>query len=130
MPKNLINNLIHPELSYQLVGILFDVYNTIGPGFQEKYYYRAIREAFKIKNIKFKEQLFIPLKYGDVSIGRYYIDFIVEDKIALEIKKGDKFTKTNIEQLYAYLKATNLKLGILVNFTSDGIKFKRIVNLN
>jgi len=57
------------------------------------------------------------------------IDFLVEDKILVEIKKGNYFSKKNIEQVYAYLKATGLKLAILANFTSTGVKFRRILNL-
>jgi len=70
-----------------------------------------------------------PLAYGGKTIGRYYLDFLIADKIVLEIKKGDRFLKTNIDQVYAYLKRFNLKLGILANFTKGGLKFKRIVNV-
>ncbi len=62
-------------------------------------------------------------------IGRYYLDFLVERRIILEIKKTDYFSKKNIEQVNAYLKITNLKLAILANFTPDGIKFMRLVNI-
>jgi len=58
------------------------------------------------------------------------MDFIIEDKIVLEIKKGERFLKQNIDQLYRYLKAGDLQLGILANFTSRGLQFKRIVNLH
>lgn len=58
-----------------------------------------------------------------------YIDFIINNKIILEIKKGDRFIKSNIDQIYSYLKVTGLKLGILANFTRKGIQFKRMVNL-
>ena len=125
-----MTDLIYPELSYKLVGILFDVYNELGSGFQEKYYYRGIREALKTANLSFKEQQFIPLKYKESKIGHYFIDFVVEEKIVLEIKQGERFLKGNINQVYGYLMAQNLKLGILVNFTRDGIKFKRILNID
>ena len=122
--------LIHPELSYRIVGILCDVYNTLGFGYQEKYYYKAIKEELRNNGLLFKEQAHIPLQYKDANIGRYFVDFIVDNKIVLEIKKGDRFSKTNIEQTYAYLKATGLQLGILVNFTSDGIEFRKVLNLD
>lgn len=57
------------------------------------------------------------------------MDFVVEDKIVLEIKRGDYFRRSNIDQIKGYLEATDLKLGILINFTNKGLKYKRIVNL-
>ena len=77
-------DLIYPDLCYRIIGILFDVYNELGIGYQEKYYQRAIASAFNNNKIK---------------------------------------------QVFAYLRATNLKLGILANFTNSGIKFKRILNI-
>ncbi len=62
-------------------------------------------------------------------VGRYYFDFLIEDKIILEIKVRNYFSKKDIEQLNSYLKATRLKLGIIAHFTRAGVKLKRIVNL-
>jgi len=122
-------DLLYPELSYQIIGVLFDVYNELGYGYQEKYYQRAISARFKEINLAFKEQVPVKIKFQGNEIGKYFLDFIIADKIALEIKKGDKFLKTDIDQLYAYLKATGLKLGILATFTKRGLQFKRIINL-
>jgi GxxExxY protein len=121
-------DLLYPELSYQIIGVLFDVYNTLGYGYQEKYYQRAISNRFKKINLSLKEQVPVEIKFQGNEIGKYFLDFIIEDKIVLEIKK-DNFLKTDFDQLYAYLKATGLKLGILGNFTKRGLQFKRIVNL-
>jgi GxxExxY protein len=66
---------------------------------------------------------------GGKEIGEYILDFLYEDNIVIELKQGDGFSKRNINQIYSYLKATNLKLGLLINFTRNGVKFKRIVNL-
>ncbi|MBU1131107.1 GxxExxY protein [Patescibacteria group bacterium] len=123
------SDLIYPDLSYKIVGVLFDVYNEVGYGYQEKYYQKAIAKAFIDSGIKYQEQVYQPLKFRDSKIGSYFLDFLIEGKIVLEIKKGNYFSRKNIEQLYAYLKATDLKLGILANFTSDGVKIKRIVNI-
>ena len=130
MEKISKEDLIYPELSYQIIGILFEVYNQLGSGYHEKYYQRAIASELKRCNLSFKEQVFIPLKFKKETIGRQYLDFLIEDKVVLEIKKGDRFSRRNIEQVLNYLKATRLKLGILANFGSKELKFKRIVNLN
>lgn len=73
--------------------------------------------------------MLVDLKYKGELIGKYRLDFLIDDKIVLEIKKDKLFSKKNIEQTFAYLKSRKLKLGILANFTREGLKFKRIVNL-
>ena len=122
-------DLLFPELSYQLIGVLFDVHNTLGYGYQEKYYQKAIAALLKKLKIPFREQVLVEIKVGDEVIAKGYADFIIDEKIILEIKKGDLFRKNNIDQLYSYLKMTGLKLGILANFTSKGLLYKRIVNI-
>lgn len=121
-------DLLYPELSYQIIGVLFEVYNKLGPGYQERYYYQAIQAAFKELNLPYQAQVKIKILFKGEEIYRF-VDFIIDNKIILEIKKGERFLKNNIDQVYSYLKATGLKLGILANFTSQGIQFKRIVNL-
>jgi GxxExxY protein len=71
----------------------------------------------------------VKVKLGKKDLGEYIFDFLYEDKIVIELKQGEIFSKNNINQIYAYLKAKKLKLGLLINFTKKGIKFKRIVNL-
>ena len=122
-------DLLYPELSYQLIGILFDVHNTLGYGYLEKYYQKAIAALFKKLKIPYREQVLVEIKVGDEVIAKGYADFMIDEKIILEIKKGDSFRKNNIDQLYSYLKMTGLKLGILANFTSKGLLYKRIVNI-
>lgn len=122
------NDLIHPELSYQLIGILFDVSNELGHGYQEKYYQKAVAAALKEAGIVYTEQAPIQINYKGKKVGIYFLDFLVENKIVLEIKRGEHFSKTNLRQVYGYLKATGLQLGIVANFTVDGLKFKRIVH--
>ena len=124
------NDLLYPELSYKIIGILFDVYNKMGYGYQEKYYQRAVATKLKENNINFREQFPIEIIFDNNKIGKYFLDFLIEDKIILEIKKMDKFLKSNFDQTYAYLKSTKLELGILANFTKMGLQYKRIINSN
>ncbi|MFQ6049536.1 MAG: GxxExxY protein [Candidatus Paceibacterales bacterium] len=85
---------------------------------------------FKRCGISFQREVYVPLVFKNEKIGNYYLDFLIENKIVLEIKKGDKFSKRHIEQILSYLKAKNLELGIIANFGSKEVKFKRIINLN
>lgn len=121
--------VIYPELSYKIVGCLFEVYNECGGGHRENYYQKALQQELKLKSIKFKEQVMIDLKYKDRIIGKNFLDFLVEDKVIIEIKVGEYFSKNNLKQILDYLKLTNLKLGIIANFANDGLKFYRVLNI-
>ena len=124
------SDLLYPELSYQVVGVLYDVYNQLGHGLAEKVYQNAISVGLKNSKLKFKEQVYEPMTYMGEKIAINYFDFLIEDKLILEIKRGDKFSKSHIEQLYQYLVNKKLKLGILAYFAANSLHFKRIVNIN
>lgn len=121
--------LIYADITKEIIGALFEVHNNLGAGLLEKHYQRALAEEFKKRNLKFVEQFPVELKYKEVSIGRYFLDFKVEDKIVLEIKRHTHFSRDNIQQTLNYLKALNLQLGILAHFGPDKVIFKRIVNI-
>jgi GxxExxY protein len=123
-------DLIYPELSYTIVGILFETYNALGYGYKEIYYQRAIANNLRNCRLLFKEQVPAEIKFKGGIIGKIYLDFLIENSIILEIKKSDRFAKQEINQVHGYLKATGRKLGILAHFTKDGIKFKRILNIS
>jgi len=99
--KNLIRkDLIHPNLCYQVMGILFEVRKKLGYGHKEKFYQKAISQDFKTKGFHFKEQLPAKIHYKGKFIGIYYFDFLIEDKIVLEIKIRNYFSKKDINQLF------------------------------
>ncbi len=120
--------LIYPELSYRLMNILFKVHNKLGPKYQEKYYQRAIEIEFNKQKIPFEKEKYIRLKYEGENIGCYYIDFVIEKKIALEIKSLDYFKRDFTSQILAYLNTTNLRLGIIVNFNGERLQYRRYIN--
>ena len=122
--------LLYRDLSYQLVGILFEVYNRLGYGYQEKYYERAIAEMLGEAGIKFQRQIAYKVTFKDKLLGRYFFDFLIDNKIILELKKGNYFSKENFAQVKAYLKASGKQLAILANYTSTGVKFVRVLNPN
>ena len=121
--------VIYPELSYKIVGCLFEVYNVVGSGHKEKFYQSALAEEFVSRKIKYEEQVPVSLFYKDKKVGVNYLDFLIEDKIVLELKIGRYFSKRNLIQTLDYLKQTKMKLGIIANFSRDGLKFYRVLNL-
>lgn len=128
--KRTRKDLVYPELSYKIVGCLFEAYKKLGAGRREHIYQRAVAEEFKLKNISFKEQAYFPVSYNKTHIGKEYLDFLIEEKIILEIKKGEYFKKQSLDQVLDYLKSTGLVLGIIANFHRSGVKFYRVLNIN
>jgi len=120
--------LIYPELSYKIVGILFRVHSQLGGKYQEKYYQRAVEVGLRETGLSYEKEITVDLSFNETKIGKYYLDFLIEDKIILELKATPKFTREDFRQIMAYLKAKNLKLGILANFRGDRLVYKRILN--
>ncbi|MDD5341043.1 MAG: GxxExxY protein [Patescibacteria group bacterium] len=123
-----MGEIFYKDLSYRIIGLVFEVFNNLGFGYREKYYQRALAEELKNSKINYKKEVPVRLFYKNRLIGKYIIDFVIEDKIILEIKIAKEFYTKDIKQLLGYLKAKNLKLGMLIIFTKDGIKYRRIVN--
>jgi len=119
--------LIHPELSYKIVGVLYKVYNELGGGYQEKVYQAAVRRELLNNKLGFIEQVKIDLFYDGNKIHRYYLDFIIEHKIVLELKVTPRFTPRDVTQVLSYLKQSGLSLGILASLNRNEILFKRIL---
>lgn len=120
--------LVHKDLSYKIVGLLFDVHRKLGNRYQEKYYQRAIEEALISKDLTYKKELHVPLEYNGKKIGKYFLDFLIENTVVLEIKAVPRLLPKDFNQVLAYLKAKKLELGILANFSSESMQPKRILN--
>ncbi len=84
----------------------------------------------KKQKINFEKEVLVDLVYNNEEIGKYFLDFLIENKIILEIKTVDKFKISDYKQVAAYLKSKNKKLGILANFRTEKIICKRIINSN
>ena len=121
-------DLIYPELSYKLVGLAYNVHNELGHGHLEKIYQKAYSKELKEANIEFKEQASYKIIYKEEVIGNNYLDFLIEDKIIIELKRSDFQPKKYIDQISHYINVSNLKCALLINFTTNGVRIKRIVN--
>lgn len=122
-------NLIYAKECYEIMSFIFKVFNEVGYGHKESFYQKALVEIFKENKIEFKEQLKCRVKFREKDLGIYIFDFLVFGKIILEIKQRDYFSTKDIKQLVKYLKAANLKLGIIIHFTKNGVRYKRIPNI-
>lgn len=123
-----MGELIYKDLSYEIVGLVYNVYNNLGYGYREKLYHKAFEEELKNNRLAYKREVPIELKYQGKIISKYYVDFIIEDKVVIEFKIANDFYTRDVKQLISYLKASGLKLGLLIIFTKNGVKYKRFVN--
>jgi GxxExxY protein len=123
-----MSNIIYKDESYSIVGVLFEVYNNLGSGFSEIVYKDAIQYELKTQNISFQREKEFKVQYKDVILPhKFYADFVVFDKIILEIKSVENLHDKHVAQCINYLKVSNFKLAILANFHKDLLDHKRIV---
>ena len=115
------------ELTYLINGAIFEVNRILGPGFLEKVYENALLMELKARGIKAAAQYPIKVRYKDQIVGEYFADLLVEDQVIIELKTVDKIEKIHEAQLLNYLKATGIKVGLLVNFKSTKADIKRLV---
>ena len=122
------NDLLYPELSFRINGVLFEVYKQLGGGHNESFYQKAVAIGLKNAGIKFVGQQHVPLKFQDEKVGKYFLDFLVEDKIILELKRGHWLPIAVLNQVKGYLESLNLDLAIVACFANDGVIIKRVIN--
>ncbi|MDD5131384.1 MAG: GxxExxY protein [bacterium] len=129
MTANITNksDLIYPELSYQIMGAIFEVHKQMGPGFIEAVYQKALIEELSSRSIHAETEKSIQLTYKGKKIGTHKLDLVIEDKIVIELKAVERFCAHHQAQLLSYLKASNYKLGILVNFSRKQVEYDRVV---
>ena len=126
--KEYENKVIFKTESYKIIGCCYELYNQIGAGHREKTYQKGLEKLFTENGVGYQAQYYLSIKVNDEIIDKHFFDFLLDDKTVLEIKTGNHFHRRDIDQLYSYLKSSKLKLGILVNFSSNGVHFKRVLN--
>jgi len=120
--------IIYPELSYEIMQAVFEVHNRLGPGFSESVFEEALAYEFELRGISFERQKTVTVCYKGREVGTYRLDFVVDGKIILEIKAVSALNDAFKLQTLSYLKATGLRLGILINFGARKVEYIRIAN--
>jgi GxxExxY protein len=125
----ILTDLLYKEEVYEIIGAAMQVHNTLGPGFLEAVYQEAFEIELSNRSIEFKPQQGISIYYGEKQLDSKYIaDFLIYDKIIVEIKAIKNITNIEEAQIINYLKASGLQLGLLINFGAAGkLDWKRIV---
>jgi len=121
------------EISYKIRGCIFNVYNTLGPGLLESVYEAALAHELSILGLKVNTQVPIPVVYNDIKLELgFRADIIVENKVIIEIKSVENIAEVHHKQVLTYLKLTDIKLGLLVNFNAEDISksiYRKVNNL-
>ncbi len=118
----------YSELTSKIIGCAMIVHKTLGNGFQEVIYQRAIEIEMKLAGISFVREFEMPIYYRDEHIGTRRVDFLVENVISVELKAITKLEDVHFAQAINYLEAYNLEIGLLINFGERSLNFKRLTN--
>ena len=124
-----MSELLHKDLSNKIIKCFYTVYNTLGFGFLEKVYENALMIELSINGLKAEKQKQIKVYYENQTVGEYFADIIVEDSIILELKAAEFVVEEHELQLINYLKATEIEIGLLLNFGKIP-EFKRKIFTN
>jgi len=117
----------YKEITQAIIGAAFEVYNHLGYGFLERVYHRALQVELLRRSRAAELEKRLVVRYKDVIVGEYDADLVVEDLVVVEIKIAPQYDKRDEAQLLNELKATGIKLGLLINFGRSKVEFKRLL---
>lgn len=125
----MMNEIIYKEESYQIIGACMKVHAELGAGFLEPVYQEALEKQFTTEGVSYEKEKMVNVYYNGEKLNKYYkADFLCFDKIIVELKAAASLHSDMIAQVQNYLRSTNLKLGLLVNFGEKSLVYKRVLN--
>jgi GxxExxY protein len=122
------DKVVHKELSYKIVQACYEVHNVLGPGYSEKIYEEAMERELTGQGVSVDRQRIVAVMYKGENIGEYRLDSVADEKVLLEFKAVSELNSIFESQVLSYLKASGLKLGLLINFGGKKVEVRRIVN--
>ena len=120
----------HEEITHKIIGCAMKVHSTLGNGFQEVIYQRALAIEMEKQGLRFTRELEMTIFYESQDIGTRRVDFFVEDLIMAELKALIKLEEVHLAQAINYCQAYNLPIGLLINFGAKSLEFKRVYHVN
>ncbi len=118
----------YSDITAKIIGCAMEVHSLLRNGFQEVIYQRALAKEMVIQDMLFAREFEMPIFYKDVQIGTRRVDFLVENIISVELKALTKLEDVHFAQAINYLEAYNLEIGLLINFGTKSLEFKRFKN--
>ena len=120
--------MLYKDITERIIAAAMQVHKTIGNGFQEVIYQRALEIEMPHYGLNFERERELPIFYRDIQIGTRRVDFFVENKIMVELKAVTELNDTNLAQALNYLEAYYMEIGLLINFGAKALQFKRVHN--
>lgn len=120
-------DIVYKELSYEIIGLAMEVHRRLGFGFLEKVYENALMVLFEKNEISAQQQVPLRIYFEGKIVGDYIADILVDSKIILELKSVEKIADAHRAQMLNYLRATRLRLGMILNFSKKSLEYKRLV---
>lgn len=121
-------NYVYKDECYEVIGCCMSVHSELGAGFLEAIYQEALEFEFNRETLPFKREVGINVSYrGQKLKKKYFADFICYDEIVVELKAVKTLENSHYAQLLNYLKATDKKIGLLINFGSKSLQYKRVI---
>ncbi|NJD59764.1 MAG: GxxExxY protein [Anaerolineales bacterium] len=121
-------NYKYSDITKRIIGSAMKVHSTLGNGFQEVIYQRAMALEMSKEGLSFQRELEMPIHYDGEEIGTRRVDFLVEDKVMVEIKAIILLEDVHLAQAINYLEAYQLQIGLLLNFGAKSLEFRRLIN--
>jgi len=118
----------YKDITGKIIGAAMQVHKVLGNGFQEVIYQRALEIELQYFGLNFKREFEMPIYYREQQIGTRRVDFLIEDVVSVELKAIIKLEDVHLAQAINYLEAYNIEVGLLINFGSKSLEFKRLIN--
>ena len=115
------------KLTEIIIGLAFEVYNELGSGYPEKVYKNSLAVKLKRENIDYVLEKYCKIEVDGVKVGHFFIDIVVENKVAVELKARGEIYKKDQAQLLTYLKTSNIKIGLILLFGKEKVEIKRLI---
>jgi len=118
----------YSEITGKIIGCSMEVHKILGNGFQELIYQRALQKEMALQGLNFSREHVMPIFYKEEQIGTRRVDFLVEEVISVELKALTKLENVHLAQAINYLEAYNLEIGLLINFGTKSLEYRRLIN--
>ena len=122
------NQYVESGITGDIIGAAMEVHCRLGPGFLESVYDEALDVELKLKNLKFERQKELPVVYRGKVIKTFICDFVIDGKVIVELKAIKQISEIEKIQVISYLKASEIEIGLLINFGAQSLEYKRLIN--
>ena len=120
--------MLYKETTEKILNVSFEVHKALGSGFLESVYEAALATEFDLQNISFERQKKLDVFYKNRTVKSFYADYLVEGRVLVELKAIRTYTENEIAQVLNYLKGGGIEVGLLLNFGSSSLQWKRLIN--